>query len=161
MCRSHGVRLSRVDWANRAKYLDIKESVVMTSNEKAVTEVLAAYNNALNSSDTNAVMPLYMEDGVFMPPYSPSAVGAVAVRDAYDAVFAAIRLTVKFSVAEVVEMSSEWVFARTNSAGNTLNHATGKTSAEGNQELFIFRKDSDGKFKIARYSFSTTNPPAK
>jgi hypothetical protein len=58
-------------------------------------------------------------------------------------------------------MSSEWVFARTNSAGNTLNHATGKTSAEGNQELFIFRKDSDGKFKIARYSFSTTNPPAK
>lgn len=133
----------------------------MTSNEKAVTEVLAAYNNALNSSDTNAVMPLYMEDGVFMPPYSPSAVGAVAVREAYDAVFAAIRLTVKFSVAEVVEMSSEWVFARTNSAGNTLNHATGKTSAEGNQELFIFRKDSDGKFKIARYSFSTTNPPAK
>jgi ketosteroid isomerase-like protein len=133
----------------------------MTSNERAVAEALAAYNNALNSSDTNAVMPLYMEDGVFMPPYSPSAVGAVAVREAYDAVFAAIRLTVKFSVAEVVEMSSEWVFARTNSAGNTLNHATGKTSAEGNQELFIFRKDSDGKFKIARYSFSTTNPPAK
>lgn len=133
----------------------------MTSNEQAVAEVLAAYNNALNSSDTNAVMPLYMEDGVFMPPYSPSAVGAVAVREAYDAVFAAIRLTVKFNVAEVVEMSPEWVFARTNSAGNTLNHATGKTSAEGNQELFIFRKDRDGKFKIARYSFSTTNPPAK
>ena len=133
----------------------------MTSNEKAVTEVLTAYNNALNSSDTNAVMPLYMEDGVFMPPYSPSAVGAAAVRQAYDAVFAAIRLTVKFDIAEIVEMSPEWVFARTNSAGNTLNHATGKTSAEGNQELFIFRKDSDGKFKIARYSFSTTNPPAQ
>jgi uncharacterized protein (TIGR02246 family) len=133
----------------------------MTSNELAVAEVLAAYNNALNSSDTNAVMPLYMEDGVFMPPYSPSAVGAAAVRQAYDAVFAAIRLTVKFDIAEIVEMSPEWVFARTNSAGNTLNHATGKTSAEGNQELFIFRKDSDGKFKIARYSFSTTNPPAQ
>jgi len=133
----------------------------MTSNELAVAEVLAAYNNALNSSDTNAVMPLYMEDGVFMPPYSPSAVGAAAVRQAYDAVFAAIRLTVKFDIAEIVEMSPEWVFARTNSAGNTLNHATGKTSAEGNQELFIFRKDSDGKFKITRYSFSTTNPPAQ
>jgi uncharacterized protein (TIGR02246 family) len=133
----------------------------MTSNELAVAEVLAAYNNALNSSDTNAVMALYMEDGVFMPPYSPSAVGAAAVRQAYDAVFAAIRLTVKFDIAEIVEMSPEWVFARTNSAGNTLNHATGKTSAEGNQELFIFRKDRDGKFKIARYSFSTTNPPAK
>jgi len=133
----------------------------MTANEKAVAEVLAAYNAALNSSDTNAVMPLYMEDGVFMPPYSPSAVGSVAVRQAYDAVFKAIKLTAKFSVAEVVEISPEWVFARTNSAGTTLNHATGATTAEGNQELFIFRKDRDGKFKIARYSFSTTNPQSK
>jgi uncharacterized protein (TIGR02246 family) len=133
----------------------------MTANENAVAEVLAAYNIALNSSDTNAVMPLYMDDGVFMPPFSPSAVGSAAVRKAYDAVFKAIKLTVKFNVVEIVEISPEWVFARTNSAGTTLNHATGATTAEGNQELFIFRKDRDGKFKIARYSFSTTNPQSK
>jgi uncharacterized protein (TIGR02246 family) len=130
----------------------------MTANERAVAEVLSAYNRALNSSDTNAVMPLYAHDGVFMPPYSPSAVGLAEVRTAYDAVFAAIQLTVKFTIAEIVEMSPHWVFARTNSAGTTLNHATGAISNEGNQELFIFRKEKDGKFKIARYSFSTTNP---
>jgi uncharacterized protein (TIGR02246 family) len=130
----------------------------MTSNEQAVAEALAAYNDALNSADTNAVMPLYAEDGVFMPPYSSSAVGIAAVRKAYDGVFAAIRLTVKFDIVEIVEMSPEWVFARTNSAGTTLNHATGQTSAEGNQELFIFRKGGDGRFRIARYSFSTTKP---
>jgi uncharacterized protein (TIGR02246 family) len=130
----------------------------MTPNEQAVADVLAAYNAALNSSDTNAVMALYIDDGVFMPPGSQSAVGSEAVQRAYDDVFAAIRLTVKFNVAEIVEMSPDWVFARTNSAGTTLTHATDKTSAEGNQELFIFRKDRDGKFKIARYSFSTTNP---
>jgi uncharacterized protein (TIGR02246 family) len=130
----------------------------MTPNEQAVAEVLAAYNAALNSSDTDAVMPLYTDDGVFMPPYSQSAVGREAVRRAYDDVFAAIQLTVKFNIVEIVEMSPDWVFARTNSAGSTLTHATGETSAEGNQELFIFRKDRDGKFRIARYSFSTTNP---
>jgi uncharacterized protein (TIGR02246 family) len=133
----------------------------MTANEQAVAKVLEAYNAALNSSDTSLVMPLYTEDGVFMPPYSPSAVGLAAVRKAYDAVFKAIKLTVKFNVAEIVEMSPDWVFARTNSAGKTLNHATGATTAEANQELFIFRKDKDGKFKIARYSFATTNPPSK
>jgi hypothetical protein len=37
----------------------------------------------------------------------------------------------------------------------------GKTLAEGNQELFIFEKDDDGKWRIARYSFSPTNPPRK
>jgi uncharacterized protein (TIGR02246 family) len=133
----------------------------MNPNEKAVADVLAAYNVALNSSDSNAVMPLYAHDGVFMPPYSPSAVGLAEVRKAYDAVFKAIKLTVTFEIAEIVELSPDWVFARTNSAGKTLNHATGKTTAEGNQELFLFRKDKDGKFKIARYSFSPTNPPTK
>jgi uncharacterized protein (TIGR02246 family) len=133
----------------------------MTANEQAVAEVLAAYGAALNASDADAVMPLYAEDGVFMPPYSASAVGVGAVRKAYDAVFKAIKLTVKFNVAEIVEMSPEWVFARTNSAGTTVDHATGATTAEANQELFIFRKDQGGKFKIARYSFSTTNPQSK
>jgi uncharacterized protein (TIGR02246 family) len=137
------------------------KEVAMNANEQAVAEVLAAYSAALNASDTDAVMPLYAEDGVFMPPYSASAVGADAVQKAYDAVFKAIKLTVKFNVAEIVEMSSEWVFARTNSAGTTLDHTTGATTAEANQELFIFRKDQGGKFKIARYSFSTTNPQSK
>ena len=130
----------------------------MTANEQAVAEALSAYNQALNSSDANAVMPLYANDGVFMPPYSPSAVGLAEIRKAYDAVFAAIRLTVKFRIAEIVEMSPDWVFARTNSAGTTLSHFNGAISSEGNQELFIFRKETDGKFRIARYSFSSTNP---
>jgi uncharacterized protein (TIGR02246 family) len=133
----------------------------MTKNEQAVAQVLEAYNAALNASDTNSVMPLYADDGVFMPAFSPSAVGAEAVRKAYDAVFAQIKLTVKFDIAEIVELSPEWVFARTNSAGKTLNHATGATTSEGNQELFIFRKSKEGKFKIARYSFSPTKPPGK
>ena len=133
----------------------------MTPNELAVGRVLEAYNAALNDSDTNAVMPLYADDGVFMPPFSPSAVGADAVRKAYDAVFAAIRLTVKFDIAEIVELSPDWVFARTNSAGTTLHRVSGATTAEANQELFIFRRDQDGKFKIARYSFSPTKPPSK
>jgi uncharacterized protein (TIGR02246 family) len=131
----------------------------MNANEKAVAEVLAKYQDALNDSDTAAVMRLYTEDGVFMPPYSQSAIGLAAVRQAYDAVFKAIRLTVKFNVAEVVEIAPNWAFARTNSAGTVTVHATGAKSAEANQELFIFRKVADGSWKIARYSFSTTNPP--
>ena len=119
---------------------------------------MAAYNAALNGGKTAAVLPLYTEDGVFMPPYSQSAIGAAAVRQAYDSVFKAIKLSVKFSVAEVVEMAPNWVFARTNSAGTTTINATRVKSAEANQELFIFGKGGDGSWRIARYSFSSTNP---
>ena len=131
----------------------------MSTTQEAVTALLAKYNDALNASSPDAVMPLYAEDGVFMPPYSPSAVGSEALRKAYDAVFKAITLNVKFTIVEIVELAPEWAFARTNSAGTTLDHQTGTKSAEGNQELFIFRKDSGGSWKIARYSFSSTNPP--
>jgi uncharacterized protein (TIGR02246 family) len=129
----------------------------VNANEKAVAEVLAKYQDALNQSDTGAVMRLYAPDGVFMPQNSPSSVGADEVRRAYDAVFKAIKLTVKFNLAEVVEMAPNWVFARTNSAGTVKVHATGASGPEANQELFLFQK-IDGAWKIARYCFSTTNP---
>jgi uncharacterized protein (TIGR02246 family) len=131
----------------------------MSPTKEAITDVLAKYNDALNASSTDAVMRVYAEEGVFMAPYSPSAVGSEALRKAYDAVFKSITLNVKFTIAEIVDLAPEWAFARTNSAGTTLDHATGTRSAEANQELFIFRKDSGGSWKIARYSFSSTNPP--
>jgi uncharacterized protein (TIGR02246 family) len=131
----------------------------MSAATEGVTALLAKYNEALNASSTDAVMPLYAEDGVFMPPYSQSAVGLAAVRKAYDAVFKAITLNVKFTIAEIVELGPGWAFARTNSAGTTTDHATGAKSAEGNQELFVLKRDDDGSWKIARYSFSPTNPP--
>ena len=130
----------------------------MSATTEAITALLAKYNEALNASSTEAVMPLYAEDGVFMPPYSQSAVGAAAVRKAYDAVFKAITLNVKFTIAEIVELASGWAFARTNSAGTVTVHATGESGPEANQELFVFQR-IDGTWKIARYCFSTTNPP--
>lgn len=130
-------------------------------DEAGIRSTLAAYNDALNGGKTSAVLPLYTDDGVFMPPYSQSAVGKEAVRKAYDAVFNELKFHVKFHIAELVVMAPTWAYVRTNSAGTTDHHSTGKTTAEANQELFIFKRGDDGKWRIARYSFSPTNPPAK
>ena len=130
----------------------------MNANEKAVAAVLADYEDALNQSNTEAVMKLYAPDGVFMPQHFPSSVGADAVRKAYDSVFEAITLKVKFVVAEVHQIAPDWAIARTSSAGTVTVKATGGGGPEANQELFVFQK-IDGAWKIARYCFSTTNPP--
>src|SRR5437868_12716967 len=127
----------------------------------AITSLLSSYEAALNASNTAAVMPLYADDAVFMPPNNQPAVGAAAVRQAYEALFKAIKLDLKFTVAEVVQVAPDWAFARTNSAGTLTVNAAGAKSAEANQELFIFKKGADGAWKIARYSFSTTNPPPR
>jgi uncharacterized protein (TIGR02246 family) len=129
-----------------------------SADETAIRKAMSSYEEALNGSSTEAAMPLYAEDGVFMAPNNQSAVGKASVRRAYDAVFRAITLKVKFTIAEVVVMSPQWAFVRTNSSGTQKINATGATSAEANQELFIFSKADDGQWRIARYSFSTTNP---
>jgi uncharacterized protein (TIGR02246 family) len=128
----------------------------MNADERSIAAVLESYEGALNRSDTTAVMKLYAADGVFMPQGTPSSVGADAVRAAYDAVFAAITLAVKFEVVEVVQLAPTWAFARTNSLGTVTLHATGAKAPESNQELFVFAKGGDGAWKIARYCFSAT-----
>jgi uncharacterized protein (TIGR02246 family) len=133
----------------------------VAEDEAAIREVMASYNDALNGGRTAAVIPLYADDGVFMPPYSQSAVGKAAVEKAYDAVFDELKFHVRFTIAELNVMAPSWAYVRTNSAGTTDHHSTGRTTAEANQELFIFRKGDDGKWRIARYSFSPTNPPSR
>ncbi len=128
------------------------------SDQAKIRTVLETYEHVLNAGDVPGVLKLYAHDGVFMPQHSPSAVGIEAIEGAYTAVFDAIDLDVEFDIVEIAVVADDWAFARTNSAGTTTIHATGDKIAEGNQELFVFQKTDDGDWKIARYSFSTTNP---
>ncbi len=130
----------------------------MNADERAIAAVLASYEDALNRADTAAVIRLYTEDGVFMPQHFPSSVGVEAVRRAYDGVFDAIKLAITFAVVEINQVASDWAFARTTSAGTVTINANGQSGSEANQELFVLQK-IDRSWKIARYSFSTTNPP--
>jgi len=138
----------------------VTTQATIARDDTGIRETMAAYNAALNGGKTAAVLPLYTEDGVFMPPYSQSAVGKSAVAAAYDKVFAELQFDVKFTIAELVVMTPNWAFVRTNSAGMTFHRSLGKNLAEANQELFIFKKGDDGKWRIAHYSFSPTNPRA-
>ena len=92
-----------------------------------------------------------------MAQHFPTAIGTDDVRRAYDKTFDMITLSVDFNIIEVVPITHEWAFARTASAGTTKVKAGGG-GPEANQELFVLQK-VDGVWKIARYCFSTTNPP--
>ncbi len=129
------------------------------SDQAKIKTVLQTYESALNTSDTEKVMSVYASDGVFMPQNRPSQVGAKAIRNAYTGIFKAINLDIKFELAEIRTISSDWAFARSNSAGTITINANGKKAKEASQELFIFHKNADGNWKIARYAFSTTLAP--
>ncbi len=124
-----------------------------------IEALLKGYESVLNASDVDGILELYTEDGVFMAPNNPSAVGIEQVEAAYTGVVQAIDLNVEFDIVEIEVISDGWAFARSNSAGTITINATGDKVAEGNQELFVLRK-VDESWKIARYGFSTTDPPS-
>jgi uncharacterized protein (TIGR02246 family) len=125
----------------------------------AIERVLSTYETALNNRDTNTIVTLYADDGVFMPQHSLPHVGKDAVRAAYVRVFDAIKLNIEFTLDEIAVLSTDWAFARTRSEGTVTINATGQSGPEANQELFLFHRSGKGDWKIARYIFSTTNPP--
>jgi len=137
----------------------VNSAIARDDNDASkIKTLLKGYESVLNASDVKGILKLYAKDGVFMPQHSPSQVGTDAIRAAYEHVFEAIDLDVKFDIIEVEILSDQWAFARTTSSGITTINADGAKISEGNQELFLLKKQSSGDWKIARYIFSTTNP---
>ena len=116
--------------------------------------IIHRYEMYLNGDDTHSIMKLYGKKPVFMPQHSPARVGCIAVKKAYQSIFANIGLNNKFTIYKI-ETIGNTAWARTSSAGNTTILANGLKKNEGNNELFIFKKES-GEWKIHRYLFSTT-----
>lgn len=124
----------------------------------SIQSVLQRYETALNSNDIDTILSLYGSAPVFMPQHAPALVGRGAVRAGYEQVFASIKLAIRFDIHEVEE-NGDWAWARTSSAGRTRILAAGIEVEEGNNELFVFRREN-GAWKIHRYLFSTNQPRA-
>jgi ketosteroid isomerase-like protein len=81
-----------------------------------IVNVINAYEQSLNASDTQAALSLYGEDPIFMPQYSAALSGRDAVKAGYEKVFSTLKLNVTFTIHEVVEMG-DLAYVRTTSAG--------------------------------------------
>lgn len=129
-----------------------ENTMEQTTEKSAIEKLLFSYRDALNASDVNKVLPLYSNDGIFMPSNAPSAIGQEQVKAAYEFVFSQIQLNIEFYIDEIV-VHGDYAFARTTSKGTTLIHANKQTVAEENRELFVLKK-ANGQWKIARYMFN-------
>jgi len=123
-----------------------------------IETLINQYQQALNANDIDTILDLYGREPVFMPQYAPAMIGREAVRAAYKNVFDTIKLDIAFSIHEVEELG-DVAWSRTSSAGRTRILAAGIEVSEGNNELFVFRKEG-GEWKIHRYLFATTQPRA-
>lgn len=121
-----------------------------------IQSVLGTYEAALNTADIDTILGLYGSTPVFMPQHAPALIGRDAVRAGYRHVFDTLQLNVRFDIHEIEE-AGDWAWVRTSSAGHTRILAADLDVTEGNNELFVFRREND-EWKIHRYLFATTQP---
>lgn len=124
----------------------------------SIEVLVKAYEKALNTNDIESILDLYGQAPVFMPQHAPALVGREAVLAGYRQVFETIKLNVEFTIHEM-EVLGDTAWARTSSAGRTRILGAGIEVAEGNNELFVFKREN-GEWRIHRYLFSTTQPRA-
>jgi ketosteroid isomerase-like protein len=93
-----------------------------------------------------------------MPQNSVAVLGRHSVKASYERIFATIKLKVTFTIHEIVQLGEDLAYGRTTSEGKQEILATRVQSNEANNELFIFRNEEEGQWKIHRYLFDTSNP---
>jgi len=127
---------------------------VITPKPAAIEETILAYFRALNDADIGAILGLYSNDPVMLPFLQPAVVGIDAVRANYEGTFQLIRFEMKTTIQELVEMSPEWAYVRTDTSGTFTPTRTGEGAPAAFHELFLLRNTGAEHWKIARYSFS-------
>ncbi|MBC2768369.1 YybH family protein [Pusillimonas minor] len=128
-----------------------------SSVENTILQTLSRYESALNAGDIATIVDLYMPDGVQMAPDAPAAVGAPAVRAAYNGTFKAVAFNLDFEVDEVKVLSENTALLRTHSAGTVKVNGTDQPAAPAAfKELFVLQKQADGQWKFSHYGFSSS-----
>jgi uncharacterized protein (TIGR02246 family) len=125
-----------------------------TLERTAIEATIFGYFQALNEANIDAIVDLYSKDPVMLPFLQPAVLGIDAVRANYESTFQLIRFEVQPTIQEVVEMSPEWAYVRTDTSGTFTPTRTGEGAQTAFHELFLLRKTGDERWQIARYSFS-------
>ncbi|WP_428669486.1 YybH family protein [Reyranella sp.] len=116
-------------------------------------KILETYSTALDTNDVETLVGLYGPGGVFMGEGAKAAIGQDALRAAYKAIFATLKVGLRFSLQEA-EQSGDLGWARALSTGTVKVLATGAETQESFNLLVVFRREG-GVWKIRNYLFAS------
>lgn len=116
-------------------------------------KILEAYSAALDAGDVETLVGLYSPNGVFMGEGAKAVVGQDALRAAYKAIFATLKLGLRYNLQEA-EQSGDLGWARALSTGTVKVLATGAETRESFNLLVVFRREG-GAWKIRSYLYAS------
>lgn len=132
-----------------------------TSADAAAHQAHEAYVTAINSNDLDSLMSMLTEDVVFLAAHEKPLVGKAAVRPWVQGYLDAFKTRWEKTNLEFV-VAGEWAFERYSYVSKDTPRAGGAVIEDTGWGLVIYRRDKDGKWRVARDAWSTDRPlPAK
>ncbi len=125
---------------------------------KAIKKLGEEFFAGVNTGDLDRRMATMAPDVIIMPPDRPAIVGKEEIRrlsQEYAATFEE-KCTVVF---DEIETAGNWGFARATVTGTKTSRAGGNVEKVSLKNLWIFKRQSDGKWKFWRIMFNRVAPP--
>ncbi len=101
------------------------------------------------SGDVEGILSNYTDDVVSMPPDLPAMVGKDALRAYYEEAFSQLSIESLEMTAAETHVAGDWAFSRGNFE-QTVTPSGGDAFNVVGKYLFIFHREADGSWKIAR-----------
>jgi ketosteroid isomerase-like protein len=130
------------------------------SSEADAHRVHQNYVDAINSNSPDSLLGMMTEDVVFLSANEPVMVGKAAVRPWVDSYYGAYRTHWDKPVQEFV-VNGDWAYERYSYASTDTSRTDGSVVRGTGWGLVLYRRDADGKWRVARDAFGPDHPPAK
>jgi len=119
-------------------------------DEASVDKVRLAFNAAYSAGDAKALAGLIDRDAVFLPPTGEQAIiGAQKIAARYAAFFEKTRSAFELQPGKV-QVCGQWAFLNGPWQRKDAARQGGSMMQHGGYYLMVFKKQSDGSWKIAR-----------
>lgn len=118
-----------------------------------------AYVKAINSNDLETIMGMLTEDVVFLAAHEKPYVGKSAVRPWVKGYLDAFKTQWEKTNLEFV-VAGEWAFERYSYKSTDTPRAGGAAIEDTGWGLVIYRREGDGKWRVARDAWGSDRPLA-
>jgi len=127
----------------------------------AIREADLAWSQANEVEGLDGVMPFYLDDAIMLPPNRPMAIGKTAIREASEAMgLGSASVSVKWQPTKIeVARSGDIGYAIGTFEGSAVDAAGNPVPVKG-KYVEIWKKQADGRWKVAADMFSPDSPSA-
>jgi uncharacterized protein (TIGR02246 family) len=121
----------------------------MTSDERAIRDLVAEWLRCTASGDLPRVLPLMSEDVVFLTPGQPPLRGRAAFAASAEVMRGQVRIDATSRVHEV-QVMGEWGYCWNELAVTVTPRAGGPPTRRSGHTLSIFRRQPQGAWVLVR-----------